>query len=122
MKKVITPKTFPKYKPGHPLLADLPEFLKNPANYEKIRRLILESIATSCTHSYILEFAKCRSCTEKMLERRALLKRLGFRSPKQFLMWRKVHEKIKERYPLVDWKVINDLRRKEEKNDVSSNY
>jgi hypothetical protein len=88
----------------NPLIADLPEHLKNPANYDEIQAKIIASVQTSCTHSDVFEMAKCEKCTKKMLNRRKLLKSLGFKNPRQYMEWRKTHEEIKKRYPLVDWK------------------
>lgn len=103
----------PRY---NPLISSLPEYLKNPANYEEIRKKILESIMTNCSHSDIQEFAKCPKCTEKMLERRKLLKKLGFKNPAQYRAWQKTHEEIKKRFPLVDWKSLNAQRLLEDLN------
>lgn len=88
----------------NPLLDSLPEFLKDPANFEKIQKSILMTFISTCGHSEIMDWAKCDKCTKKMLERRKLLKKLGFKNPAQYMAWRKTHEKIKVMYPLVDWK------------------
>lgn len=84
-------KKFPKFKPGelHPLLKDIPPRLKDPANYEKIQKALLETIAGH-SHSELFQFANCVTCTNKMLERRLLLKRLGFKNPAQYMAWKKV--------------------------------
>jgi len=88
----------------NPLLANLPDYLKNPANFETVQKQILATILTTCGHSDILEHAACKKCTEKMLARRKLLKKLGFKNAQQYMAWRAVHEEIKRRMPLVDWK------------------
>lgn len=90
------------YKPNA-LVANLPEYLKDPANYEKIRRQIYETIVSNCGHADLGEMAVCKICSDKMLERRRLLKKLGFKNPAQYFAWQKTHEKIKETFPLVDW-------------------
>lgn len=87
----------------HPMLRDLPDHLKDPANYEKIRKAILQTILTTCSHREMYEWSQCKKCTDKMLERRLLLRKLGFKNPAQYMAWQKIHEKIKERFPLVDW-------------------
>lgn len=92
------------YKPkADPNVASLPEHLKNPANFEDIEKKVIQSIMSSCTHSDVFEMAECEKCTKKMLERRKLLKRLGFKNPAQYYAWKKIHTEIKKRYPLVDW-------------------
>ena len=93
-----------------PILASLPEYLKHPKNYENIQRQIIASVQTDCSHSELLEYAKCKKCTQKMLERRYLLKRLGFKNPTQYYAWKRVHENIRERFPLVDWSKLNAER------------
>lgn len=108
----ITPSSFPKYS-EHPLLAILPDHLKNPANYQKIRKAILETLATKCSHSEMIEMASCPKCEKMMLVRRKFLKKLGFISPAQYLLWQKTHEKIVEKFPLVDWEKENALRKAE---------
>lgn len=95
----------PILKPAkNPLLDSLPEFLKDPANYDKVQLQILESFRSNCGHSEVIEWASCKICSDKMLDRRRLLEKLGFKNPNQYYAWRKTHEKIKELYPLVDWK------------------
>lgn len=94
-----------------PLTANLPEYLKNPANYEEIQKIILKSFATSCSHGSPAEMAVCPKCTEKMLERRKTLKKLGFKNPAQFMAWQKIHTTIRQKYPLVDWSKLNEARR-----------
>lgn len=87
----------------NPLIDKLPAYLKDPANYEKIQKQIIESFISTCSHGAIVEWAACKKCTDKMLDRRRLLKKLGFKNPAQYFAWKKVHEKIKKMYPLVDW-------------------
>jgi hypothetical protein len=94
----------------HPLLRNLPEYLKNPANYISIRKQILETLAVGHSHSELEGYAKCPTCTQKMLDRRRLLKKLGFKNPAQYLVWQKVHEEIARSYPLVDWSALNTQR------------
>ena len=96
------PKSFPRAI-GNPILYGLPPALKDPANFEKIQRAILNTLKGKCSHSEMLEMVKCGKCTRKMMERRLLLKRLGFRNPAQYLEWKKVHVRIKELYQNVDF-------------------
>ena len=92
----------------------LPEYLKDPANFEDIQKKVFKTLEGTCTHTEIMEMAKCSKCTKKMLERRALLKALGFKNPAQYMAWRKTHAKIRELFPLVDWKSLNKERLMEE--------
>jgi len=93
-----------------PLLASLPDHLKDPRNYDKIQKAIYETFATTCSHSDMFQWAECRKCTSKMLERRLLLKRLGFKNPAQYMAWKKVHTEIRVRFPLLDWSKENAIR------------
>lgn len=88
----------------NPLIASLPPYLKDPANFEKVQKSIIETFRSTCSHSDMLEWSNCLKCTKKMLERRALLKKLGFKSAAQYMAWRKVHETIVTRFPLWDFK------------------
>lgn len=99
----ITPDSFPRSL-ANPRLAGLPAYLKDPANFKKIEKAILNTFFSTCSHSNMLEWAECPKCTKKMLERRLLLKKLGFKNPGQYMAWKKIHQKIIERYPLMDWK------------------
>lgn len=94
----------------NPLLADLPEYLKNPANFMTVMKQILNTLAVSHSHSELEGYARCAECTRKMIERRKLLKKLGFKNARQFYAWRRVHEEIARSYPLVDWTALNTQR------------
>lgn len=99
-----------------PLTAGLSEYLKNPANFEDIQKIILNSFMTTCSHGSPAEMAVCKICTKKMLERRKTLKKLGFKNPKQYMAWQKTHTEIRRRFPLVDWKSLNAQRLLEDLN------
>lgn len=85
-----------KYK-LHPLLASLPEWLKDPQNCDRVQRVILESLASKHSHGEIVEWASCVQCQKRFAERGFVLKKLGFSSPQQYMAWKKVHEQIKKR-------------------------
>src|SRR3990167_4527405 len=102
MTDIISKDTFPNKLP-YPLTASLPDHLKDPANFEKIQKAIYKTFATKHSHGEMLEWAKCGECSRKMVERRLLLKRFGFKNPAQYMEWRKIHETIRKKYPLMDW-------------------
>lgn len=83
----------------HPLLEMLPEHLKDTRNYFKIKKELLKTLATKCSHDSIAKMAECKKCSDKMMERRLLLKRLGFKNPVQYQAWQKIHEQIISLYP-----------------------
>ena len=99
----IKPDTFQKVKP-HPVLASLPDHLKDPANYYKIQKAILEAGSTKHSHGEIGEWAKCKYCQWKEWNRKETILRLGFKNGTQYILWKKTHEEIKRRMPLLDWK------------------
>lgn len=101
--KEITPETFPDHKQV-PVLAGLPQHLKDPEIYPKIQKALLETLASSHSHGDMLEWSNCVPCQAKMHEHAELMRKLGFASGAQYMAWRKVHETITRRSPLVQWK------------------
>lgn len=102
MSEEIKPETFKKPLPKS-ITASLPAYLKDPANYYKIQKAILEAGATRHSHGEIGEWAKCKQCQQKEWNRKEMMLKLGFKSGAQYLQWKKIMNKIDERYPLVDW-------------------
>ena len=94
-----------------PLLESLPDYLKEPANYYKVQKAIVDSVQTTCNHGDVLEMAECKKCTDMMLKRRKLMRELGFKNAGQYLAWKKVHEEIKAQYPLMDFKTGKQIKR-----------
>ena len=90
----------------HPLLASLPKHLKNPANYDKIQKTIIDSLQGKCSHAEVVDWGKCTDCQARFENKQELLKKLGFTHPAQYMMWKKTHEGIKARFPLTDWKKV----------------
>ncbi len=64
----IKPDTFPKYQPNR-FLKDLPAYLKDPANYEKVNKLIIETLASKHSHGEVIDWAKCAACQRRFAER-----------------------------------------------------
>ena len=87
------PKKIIKYTPA-PIFDGLPEYLKTPESYEKVQKAINKTLAVGHSHSDMKGYSECKVCTEKMLERRLLLKRLGFKNPAQFKAWQLVHKEM----------------------------
>lgn len=86
------------FKPHiHPLVASLPDHLKDHANYDKVRRVILEALAGKCSHAEMMDWAGCTKCQQRFKERRWVLKSLGFKNPAQYMIWQKIHTEIKQR-------------------------
>ncbi len=94
---------FAKAKNLNPWYYGLPDYLKDPAHYYKIEKLIYETLASSCSHGEVMEWASCVKCQKRFFERNSVLKHLGFSNPRQYLNWKKVMNLIinKTRQPLV---------------------
>lgn len=104
-KNKITEKTFPKYAPNT-LVASLPPYLKDPANYKKVRKVIYDAFTGSCRkdHGEMEDWATCRQCQQRFAERGHIMRKLGFQSPAQYMAWQRVHEEIIKRVPLPKYK------------------
>jgi hypothetical protein len=83
------------------VLDGLPEYLKDPKNYEKIQRDLLDTLASSHSHGEMIEWASCYHCQIKFAQHAEAVRLLGFRSPAQYFAWKKVHAQIKRRVPLA---------------------
>ena len=102
------PKNLPARLPQNNLLVSLPRHLKDPANYEKIQRAIFEAGASTCDHSDVYEWAGCMKCQRKQWNRKETMRRLGFETGHQYLLWRRAHEQIRSlrRDPLPKYNQI----------------
>ena len=84
-----------------PSLTDhLPDYVKDPKNYMKIEKALLETLSCGKLHSDPLQMTECLTCTENMKLRRELMKKFGFYTPAIYQAWRKIHQEIKKRVPL----------------------
>lgn len=90
----------PRFLPKNPLLQGMPEHLKDPANFKKIYKAIYNAGVSMCDHAEVIEWAGCKKCQSKAWARKETMKKLGFRSGSQYLLWCRIHEQIKERVPL----------------------
>lgn len=102
----ITKDTFPTEQKVS-VLAGLPEYLKDPANYPKIQKALLETIASKHSHGDIIEWGGCIECQRKMHDHGEMVRKLGFTSPAQYYAWKKVHQQIEE-HQLVKLRKYND--------------
>jgi hypothetical protein len=76
------------------LIAQIPEHLKNPANYLKMQAAILETLATTHSHGEVVDWAKCVACQKRFREHGEFIKKLGFRTPRHYFAWKKIMETI----------------------------
>ena len=80
---------FPKFTPN-PLFKGLPKHLKDPKNYEKIQRALLETLAGRHSHGDMQTWANCLHCQIKLKEHGGMMRKLGFKSGKQYMAWKRV--------------------------------
>lgn len=85
---IIKPKTAP-------IFDGLPAYLKDHANYPKLKFLIIKSLQGDCKHTHMQEWAACHKCQRRFYEKGQILKNMGFSSPAQYMAWQKVHEEIR---------------------------
>jgi len=93
MSKENNPNYFPKYTPN-PLTKDLPDYLKDPANYQKIQVELLNTLAISHSHSEMIDWSNCIKCQIKVREHADMMRKLGFKNGSQYLSWKKTMEYI----------------------------
>lgn len=98
----VTKDTFAPPKPS-PVFAGMPEYLKDHANYEKIQKTIIETLAGNCSHGEVIEWATCPKCQRRFAEKGAIIRKLGFRSMAQYMAWQKTHQHIKDRIRLAKY-------------------
>lgn len=85
---------WPELKKLHPVVANLPEELKDPKCFKRIEKKIFEASKTGHDHKSLITWNKCKHCQQKFLERRALVKKLGFATYEQYLTWKKIMDII----------------------------
>lgn len=85
------PKTLPKVS----IFIGMPQYLKEPKNYEKVCNALYEAGNSKCSHSDIFEYSICHKCAPARLNRLNMMKKLGFRDGQQYLAWRRVMENMR---------------------------
>lgn len=88
------PKSLPKTLKV-PITLALPKYLKDPANYDKINKFIIQSLASKHSHGEIVDWAKCAACQRRFAERSGVLKKLGFPSIRHYMAWKRIHEQMR---------------------------
>lgn len=100
-----TLKALPKQKEVNKVhvLHGLPNYLKDPANYEKIQKAIINAGATRHSHSEVADWAGCFHCQQKEWDRKEMMLGLGFTSGRQYMVWKKVIHQMNSmtRDPLI---------------------
>lgn len=82
------------------LTHNLPPYLKNPDNFERIMKEILEAGRTSHSHGDIEAWSKCVKCQSALWKRKEMMYGLGFKTAAQYTEWKKIHEEIRSRRKL----------------------
>lgn len=92
----------PNYKTLNPL-GHLPDYVKDPANYDKIQVALYEVMGCPKGHSEPAQAFDCKGCQQKALERRELMKKFGFRNAGEYLQWKKVMHQMERRVHLAKY-------------------
>lgn len=82
-------KLLPRSVPN-PFTAGLPDYLKDPDNYDKVRKAILDAGATRHSHGDPMVWAACKTCQKAAWSRKETMKKLGFQNAQQYLAWQKI--------------------------------
>lgn len=91
------PKDLPNILKPHPLLADIPDHLKDAKNYNKIQKAIIEAGMSKHSHADVGTWAGCKACQKKQGDRLLMMKSLGFKSKAHYMVWQKIHREISQR-------------------------
>ncbi len=78
-----------------PITWSLPAALKDPANYDKIMKLLVEAGNTPHSHGDLMAWSSCLKCQRAQHNRAEAMRKLGFRSGAQYFAWRKVMEVLR---------------------------
>jgi hypothetical protein len=93
LKQMLDYKEADKLKP-HPVLAGLPNELKDPACYKGIQTKLSRCMVSDHGHNSVKGFAKCKRCKAKYEKRHKMILDMGFSSTEQYLEWRKIMDII----------------------------
>ncbi len=79
-----------------PITSILPAHLKDPANYYKIKKAIIEAGRTKHSHGEVVDWAACATCQRAEWKKKEFMYAIGFTSGRQYLAWEKVMVQIPE--------------------------
>jgi hypothetical protein len=88
-------KTLPKELPKVSVFEGMPEYLKDPNNFEQIYKTIYEAGNSRCSHSDVLEYSVCKKCEGARTKRVLTMRKLGFRNGQQYLAWLRTHQNLR---------------------------
>ncbi len=88
-------KELPKELPRVSVFQGMPQYLKEPKNYEKVMKLLYEAGNSKCSHSDMFEYSACKKCEPARIRRAIVMRKLGFKGGQQYLAWRKTHENMR---------------------------
>jgi len=75
----------------NPLFKGLSNSLKDPKRFEEVEKELAEIIKSDHQHKTVKSYVTCAWCNERRQKRQDAMKRLGFKSLKQYLEWKKIH-------------------------------
>lgn len=95
--KKLDLKTVRKNLKPNPIFKGMSEYLKDPANFEKVEKKLIEILKSDHTHKTASSYVKCKECNLKRIERQNKMKQEGFKNIKQYLEWKKIHTIIRDK-------------------------
>lgn len=84
----------PKNLQPDPIFKGMPSHLKDPKNYKKIEKRLIEILLSDHKHKTASSYVKCKQCQEKREQRAKQMKEIGFKSITQYLTWKKIMQII----------------------------
>ena len=78
----------------HKLFKGFPTYLKDPKNYYKVRKLLLDILSVPHSHSELIKWSNCTKCQENVHNLNKARKKLGFKSAAQYYAWQKIMDYI----------------------------
>lgn len=87
----------PKKLKPNPLFKGMSNKLKDPKNFDTVEKELQEILKIDHTHKTALSYSKCSECSVKREERQKKMKKLGFKSLRQYMEWKKIHLIIKNK-------------------------
>ena len=89
-------------------IAEIPDYLKDPRNYDKIQRALLDTFAGMHSHAEVTDWNNCLTCQNKFLEHKELMVKLGFKSMRHYYHWKRVMDvmtgKETRKVPVYDYR------------------
>lgn len=74
----------------NPVFEGLSEELKDPDNFQKIEKKIVNTMVSDHKHANIKQFINCKRCQDKVRKKAETIKKSGFKDFTQYQNWKKI--------------------------------